>query len=317
MAEAFRNNLLSPGDADKLLRAHDGDCALLCLWIAFTGSRDKERAAGELCMTMAQVENAFEKLSRMLSLPAGVSDETLVQREPEASPAVSNERRIAVGPAEELPEYTVDEIETCLQSDSNFRAVLDEAEQMLGKQLTRHDTGRLLGIYSHLGLPAEVIYVLLHYCADISRGNSGGERKPTMYFIERQAYAWANNGILTMEAAEEYAEKEKALRSDLGRIKTLLEIYDRKLTPTEENNIKAWLGMGFSDDAIELAYHRTLDKTGKRSLPYMNTILLCWHEAGLHTAREAETADPSGKAGRGGAKNSPRNGRGPFVPTEF
>lgn len=305
MAEAFTNNLISPDEAEKLLRAHDGDCALLFLWLASTGSQDKERAAAELCMTMAQVETAYEKLSRMLSL-------TSTPHAVKEKPAIK-----AVPPADELPDYTVDEIEACRNNDSAFRAVLDEAEQMLGKQLTRHDVSRLLGVYNHLGLPAEVIFVLLHYCADISRGNAGGERKPTMYFIERQAYAWANSGILTMEAAEEYVEKEKALRSDLGRVKSLLEIYDRNLTPTEANNIKAWLSMGFSDDAIELAYQRTLDKTGKRSLPYMNSILLRWNEAGLHTQREVEAAEPAGKQARSRQGRSSRASHGPFVPTEF
>lgn len=316
MAEAFINNLISPADAEKLLRSHDGDCALLCLWMAFTGSRDKERAAGELCMTMSQVENAFEKLSRMLrSSPAPCAEAPAEKPQQPSPPTPSG--KIIPAPADELPEYTVDEIDACLSSDNAFRAVLDEAEQMLGKQLTRHDTSRLLGIYNHLGLPAEVLFVLLHYCADISRGNNGAERRPTMNFIERQAYAWANSGISTMEAAEEYAEKEKSLQSDLGRVKSLLEIYDRKLTPTESNNIKAWLSMGFSDDAIELAYHRTVDKTGKRSLPYMNSILLRWHEAGVHTARDVEAAEPSSRPVPGTAKRSSRTARGPFVPTEF
>ena len=315
MAEAFNNNLISPADAEKLLHAHDGDCALLYLWLAFTGNQDKERAAGELCMTMAQVENAFEKLSRMLRLSPAAGTDAPVEAVQKPSSPLPPEKPIPA-PAEELPQYTVDEIDACFNADNAFRAVLDEAEQLLGKQLTRHDTSRLLGIYNHLGLPAEVIFVLLHYCADISRGNNGAERKPTMNFIERQAYAWANLGISTMEAAEEYAEKEKSLQSDLGRVKSLLEIYDRKLTPTESNNIKAWLSMGFSDDAIELAYHRTVDKTGKRSLPYMNSILLRWHEAGIHTAREVEAAEPSARPapGRG---NKSHGAHGPFVPTEF
>ena len=194
-----------------------------------------------------------------------------------------------------------------------FIKELADYEQMLDQVVA---TEEMLEHWLFDKQKAEVIFVLLHYCADISRGNNGAERKPTMNFIERQAYAWANLGISTMEAAEEYAEKEKSLQSDLGRVKSLLEIYDRKLTPTESNNIKAWLSMGFSDDAIELAYHRTVDKTGKRSLPYMNSILLRWHEAGIHTAREVEAAEPSARPapGRG---NKSHGAHGPFVPTEF
>ena len=330
--------LITNKDCDKLLRAHDGDCALLLLWHAATGSSDLEQAAGDLCMTLSQVRDASEKLGRMkLSSPARITESSAVSAPsvpasavPSAaapSPAASSasapaperqQKKELSPPSDELPEYTAEEIESCTRSDSGFKAVLDAAKQILGKQLARHDMSRLLGIYNHLGLSAEVIYVLLHYCAELYRGPEGAERRPTIRAIEREAFIWANRGIHTPEEAEAYVEAQKALHSSFGQIKNALEIYDRKLISSEEAYFSSWLQMGFEVDAIRLAYERTIRNTGKRALPYMNTILSRWHESGLHTAEAIEKQDP--EAGRkpssssSGARNKPLR---PFTPTDF
>ena len=57
--------LIKTEDAEQILHAHDGDCALLYLWSVFTRSSDLEQAAGDLFMTLSQVRDAAEKLGRM------------------------------------------------------------------------------------------------------------------------------------------------------------------------------------------------------------------------------------------------------------
>ena len=310
--------LIKTEDIEQILHAHDGDCALLYLWSIFSGSNDLEKAAGDLFMTLSQVRDAAEKLGRMkLFLPytQAESSEQLpsVQLSP-VQPAPAPEE-IPL-PADELPEYTSTEIEACANSDSGFKAVLDATRQILGKQLTRHDMSRMLGIYNHLGLSAEVIYVLLHYCADRYRGPEGAARKPTIRAIEREAFLWANKELNSPEEAEAYVEEQKQLHSSLNSVKTALEIYDRKLIPSEEAYFTSWLEMGFSVDVIRLAYERTVKNTGKRALPYMNKILAKWSESGLHTIEEIEKQDsPSRK----GSQRPEKNGkpRPPFTPTNF
>lgn len=292
---------ISVSAVQELLRAHDGDVALLWLWKLAAGGAPLENAARDLCMTMSQVRSADEKLSRLFQLPPQASVPACA---PVPVPA----------PADELPQYSAADVQSALRGDSGFQAVLQEAESLLSKRLNRPETERLLGIYSHLGFSPEVLFVLLHYCADVSRGPEGAERKPTMSFIEKQAYFWANRGIRTVEEAEAFSESEKARLSSLGRIKKILEIYDRNLISSEESSISSWLNMGFGDDAIRLAYELTIEKTGKRAFPYMSRILQSWHEAGLHTLAEIEADGCQSASGRVRGKNGPKK---PFIPTEF
>ena len=316
MAQEWLNGI-SVSDVDEVLRGHDGDCALLYLWCVHTSSRDLERAAHALYMTRAQVNIAAEKLSMMLPafFRSSSGNDTESPADPIQNTSSPTVKKAAVlPPADELPEYSSEEIAACSEKDGSFRAVLDQAETMLGKGLTRHDISRLLGIYNHLGLSAEVIFVLLHYCAEISKGPAGADRKPTLYFIERQAYMWVNRGITSVEAAEEYVEQQRSAREYENRIKRILEIYDRSLTSSEKNYVTAWGEMGFSDDAVSLAYELAVNNTGKRTFPYINTILKHWHEANLHSAVEINRKNSGTKQGSIG-----KNGKAKhiFVPTEF
>ncbi len=56
--------------ADKLISAHDGDVALLYIYLQRAGS-DLDGAARELCRTMSEIEAAHEKLQRMGLMPDG------------------------------------------------------------------------------------------------------------------------------------------------------------------------------------------------------------------------------------------------------
>ena len=47
----------------------------------------------------------------------------------------------------------------------------------------------------------------------------------------------------------------------------------------------------FGEEAVAIAYDRTVTSTGSLKWPYMNTILKNWHEKGLHSAQEIEEKD--------------------------
>jgi DNA replication protein DnaD len=56
--------------------------------------------------------------------------------------------------------------------------------------------------------------------------------------------------------------------------------------------------MGFDSGAIDIAYDRTVVKTGRFVWGYMDGILKNWHSKGIHTARDVAAKD--GKQGRNG-----------------
>ena len=188
MQSAKDDNLIGASAADRLIAAHDGDVALLYLYIRRSGSADTEGAARALCRTLGEMEAALEKLGRM----------GLLGDEAAAKPAGQDR----FPPADEMPQYSAADIVS--RDDKAFSAVLLEAQRVLGHALSTPDLKKLFGIYDYLRLPAEVIMLLLHHCVTLSNG-----RLPSRRFIEKEAFVWADNEIRTAEQAEAYCSASR------------------------------------------------------------------------------------------------------------
>ena len=271
--ENMSHNLIPTVAADRLIAAHDGDVALLYIFICRSGGFDPDKAAKALCRTLSEINAAYEKLCRMDILSAEAPQVTKVL------------------PVEELPDYTAEDIITRSEHDGGFKAVIAEAQRIFGRKLSSSDMKTLFGIYDYLALPPEVIFQLLNYCVSIFKDKYGSGRLPSMRSIEKEAYSWANKEILTIEQAEEYIRAAAERRSKSGQIKEALGIRGRELTVTEAKYISSWLDMGFDEEALAVAYDRTVTNTGSLKWGYMNKIVLSWHEKGLHTVADINEKD--------------------------
>ena len=277
MAEHGTDNCISAAAVDRLLAAHDGDVALLWLWLSRHAQPDLESAARDLCRTRAEMEAAWEKLRRMELAQSAAA--------PAAPPAVSP---APIEPSRQAPadppEYTARDIVE--RGDPAFTALVAEAQRVLGHGLSTPDLKKLFGIYDYLALPAEVVMQLLHYCAASSRG-----RLPSMRYIEQEAYIWADREILTLEQAEAFIAEQARRREESTAVAELLGIRGRELTGTERKYIQSWLDAGTPRELISLAYDRTVTNTGALKWGYMNKILQSWREKGLRSVAEVQEKD--------------------------
>ena len=176
--------ILASQAVKRLLDRGDGDAALLYLaLLRRRGDAPPRSLAGELRWDRGRIEAA----------EAALRDLGLIT--PQAPPAE---------PADEPPAYRQDELAGKLEESEDFRRLTAEVERKLGKRLTTADLSALLGLYDYLGLPSDVIYLLVCHCAERAAGRFGPGRRPTLRQIEREGYAWARRGIDTQAAAAEY-----------------------------------------------------------------------------------------------------------------
>ena len=279
MADKERDNPISAETADALIAAHDSEAALYCLYISQHPDADDETAAAVLCRTRAEIAAAREKLGRILrDLPG-------------------KRRIVPPPPADEPVDRDADEIVRTFKEKS-FEPVLAELTRILGAAPSRAYLNTLVDIYDRLGMPPELIMVLLNYCDAESRRRWGSSRRPSARFISEEAYRWANREVMTLELAEEYIAAQEKRRGDRSRIAELMGIRGRDTSPTETRYLDAWLEMGLSDELIAAAYDRTLTNTGVLKWPYMNGILKNWHAKGLHTLADVERAEGKRKTAR-------------------
>ena len=282
MSGQDRSNSISSAIADKLISAHDGDVALLYIYMVRRGGHDLDAAARDLCRTMSEISAAAEKLQRMGLMPDG------------AAPAKAAAKEEKLPPPDEIPQYRSEDIVRRCKENGEFAVVVAEAQTALTHTLSSVEMKTLFGIYDYLALPPEVIMMLINYCVARCREQSTPDhpRRPSMRNIEKEAYNWVHQEILTLDQAEEYIRRQRERRDALGRAKAVLGIHGRELTPTETKYISAWLDMGFDEDALAIGYDRTVTNTGALKWSYMNKIMQSWHEKGLHSAEEIESGDP-------------------------
>ena len=271
--------------ADRLLKLDSGDAALLYLRLLRCGNTEG------LKWTDARFQSALEQLkSQGLApeLPAA-PPEPPVQEEPP-------------------PDYSTEDITQALADNaSTFPALAGEVERRLGKRLSTADLKSLYTLYDHLALPAEVILMLVGWCIEEVARKYGPGRKPFLSQIRKEGFIWARRGVDTMERAEEHIEKLTRLRGRETEVLCLLDISPRPLVQREKDYIAAWDDMGFEDEAIRMAYERTVLKKQSMDWGYMNGILRRWHEKGLHTAAavRAGDRDPRPVRAGGGQKTAP------------
>jgi DnaD/phage-associated family protein len=198
----------------------------------------------------------------------------------------------------EQPVYSETDVLSAMDTDVDFRALYGEVQRLLGKNLNTEDLKILLGFVHYLGLPADVIVLLVCHCKDQAK-KLGKSRTPGLRTIEKEAYKWADMGIDTMEEAAAYVKQQSLRFSQVGRIMETLQIRGRTLTAPEKRYMKHWLEMDFGEEAISIAYERSCLNTGGLHWSYMNKILESWHEQDLHTAQQIQSGDrkPAGKSG--------------------
>ena len=285
-----QNHFITSYALDKLFKKADGDACLMYLYfLKRRGSIVIPEAMDALRLSEQQVYDTMGQLAK-LGLISGQ----------DVSP-----KKETVEKAEETPQYSAAELKKEIENDKDFASLLKEIEGVLGKVLTAPDLNILMSIYRHLGMPPEVIYQLVCHLTAAHKERYGAGRTPTMRGIEKIAYIWVRDEIITLDAAMEHIAKREQLRTKVGQVKKIMNLRQEKLSPTQENYIHTWLGMSFDVEVIATAYDKTLVQAGEMKWPYMNAILNNWHEKGLYTLDAVEKQDGGGRKKTTAQKKAP------------
>ncbi len=267
------NIVLPAQQADRLIGRGDGDAALLylCLLRAARGvtAQELQRRLKWSQLRLHAAETALQELG-------------LIDRPPEQKPPE---------PAQERPVYTADDLTDLLTGDAGFRMLVPQTEEKLGKRLKTADLQILAGLYDDLGLPADVIYLLVCHCVARSEERYGPGRRPTLRQIEKEGYHWAQRGLFDQESASRYLRDWNVRRSAMSRYMQVLGLGDRRPVESEERYIADWMDKGFPPETVALAYDKTVFYKKELNWRYLNGILRRWHENGWHTEEEVRQSD--------------------------
>ena len=155
-----------------------------------------------------------------------------------------------------------------------------EMERLFEKTLETREIERITSLHTKKGLSPEYILTLTAFLKD-------RKQVLTVESIVREANKLIQNEIDTLEELELYIQKKSEEITGEMEMRRLFGIYGRTLTKSEREHFNRWMNeYGYSSAIIGEAYDVTVAAINKISLPYINTILTAWHEAGCKTVSE-------------------------------
>ncbi len=174
-----------------------------------------------------------------------------------------------------------------LAVDSELQFLVQEAQGALGKVLSNSDIATLLMLKDTCGLPLDVILMLIQYAISIDKGN--------MRTIEKLGVSWADEGIFSVEAAENKIRLARQSSKQYSIVASAFGIKNAG-SPTKKQleYCAKWIGeWRFSPEMLREAYERCVDSKGTMKFNYIDGILKRWNASGIKSPtelREAESA---------------------------
>jgi len=196
------------------------------------------------------------------------------------APTREPEKKTVLRRADTLPQYTSTELADLLEQRASVRALVDEAQRILGKMFHPAEINLLVGMLDYLDMSEECVLLLLAHCKRIGKTN--------MRSIEKFACTLADQGIMDAATMEEELLAIEALHSFEGEVRAMFGMKSRALTGKEGKMLRAWASYGYNVDIVRRAFEITVNATGEASLPYTNAILERWNAEGLKTAEQID-----------------------------
>lgn len=194
----------------------------------------------------------------------------------------------------------IGQIAARIEEEPELRMMYAEAQQKLGRTIGYDGQSSLLMIHDQYGLPIEVILMLIEYAVS--------EGKTSMAYISKVGREWGESEIDTLEKAEQRITQLRENKNLWTQFRTRTGIQNPKPTAAQQDFLIQWSQkLGFNMEMIYLAYEEMANHTSNISFPYMNKILLSWHEKGVRKPADLEalrtspakiTADAPAKKGQ-------------------
>ncbi len=184
-----------------------------------------------------------------------------------------------------------------LAVDEELKILVDEAQSALGKVLSNADVSTLLMLKDTCGLPLDVILMLIHYCISIDKGN--------IRTIEKIGTGWANDGIFSVEAADNKIRQIKQSTTNFSIVKSVFGLVNVG-SPTKKQLefSDKWIGeWKFSPEMLRLAYEKCVDTKGEMKFSYIDAILKRWYSSNIKSKEDLAKSENTPKK-LGGKRNT-------------
>lgn len=174
-----------------------------------------------------------------------------------------------------------------LAVDEELKILVGEAQSALGKTLSNSDISTLLMLKDTCGLTVDVILMLIQYCVSIDKGN--------MRTVEKIGVGWADEGINSIESADEKIRKIRQMNANFSVVSSAFGLSNtgsptKKQLEYSHKWVEEWR---FSPEMLREAYERCVDSKGTMKFNYIDGILKRWQSVGIKNLNELSEYEKS------------------------
>lgn len=278
---------------DNYIKLASGASIKVLLYMLRHGNADisPEAICADIGISDETVDDAFafwEQLGVLSSSNGLQSDAVPVTVAPPAAPTQQQSPIPIITSATDYSPARLKptEIEAIIKKSTKLQFLAHSIQQSFARTLTYSEQNLIIWMSDTLGFEAEIILTLCEYCANCGKANAR--------YIETLANAWFSADINTFEKANNEVMR---LTAQNTYINSIIRLFKLKSYPSSKQRkiIEQWQSWGISDELLLKAYDRTIDNIGELKFPYINKIIMSWHENGLKTAEEVDTFESQGK----------------------
>lgn len=204
--------------------------------------------------------------------------------------------------SEELSRLSNQDIKEMIENSTKLKNLILQSKAYFKRDQNAIEIRSLVWMHDYLGMNNEVILILLEYCSMIDKLN--------IRYIDKIAYSWWEDEILTEEAARKQVQSLKEFYTYTMYIKRLFEM-DSNPTKSQKEFIERWQYAGYSEELLLYAHDLTVEAICKKNFKYIDKILQGWSDAGITKLEQAKKAHESFvkelEKGRKSKKGKPKN----------
>ena len=185
-----------------------------------------------------------------------------------------------------------------LAVDEELKFLVGEAQNALGKVLSNSDVATLLMLKDTCGLPMDVILMLIQYAISIDKGN--------MRAIEKLGVSWADDGVDSVEAAENKIRLANQRTKCYSIVASAFGLKNAGSPSKKQlDYCNTWVSeWKFSPEMLREAYERCVDNKGEMKFNYIDGILKRWQREGIKSMNDLRDSESGKKSKESSSKSN-------------
>lgn len=202
------------------------------------------------------------------------SESTAVVEPPKKEEA----KTVKVKEAIPVPKLNPSDIVTMCRDNRELTELIHHAQEVFGRTISHIEQELVINMVTYYGLPCDVVLVILeYYKTEKAKGRAIGTS-----YIGTMAKNWSEEGIVTLEAADERLRMLEASDRLWSEIVAVSGIKHRNPTIKQREMINRW-SEDFDMQMITIACDIMKENTDKPTLKYVDSVLKNWKKKGIFT----------------------------------